>query len=129
MGKHQFARGVKCGACGQVVAMVEAMNQHEAAVGRGRCAECLAKEVAGLTQALSGEMVGGGPAAEAESVVAENAPAEPAEVPEPAPKRRRSRKVVEAAAEAVEPAEPVAEAEERPAYERREPHGLFLTRH
>jgi len=109
--------------------MVEAMNQHEAAAGRGRCAECLAKEVAGLTQALSGEMVGGGPAAETEPVVAENATVEPVEVAEPAPKRKRSRKAVEAAAEAVEPAEPVAEVEERQAYERREPHGLFLTRH
>ena len=125
MGKHQFAKGGKCAECGQVAGVVRAANQHEAARGRGVCEACLAREVAGLTQALSGEMP-----AEGEPVVAESATPEPVEevqvaptdegATSEAPKRKRSKKVVE----------PVPEAEVEPKpYERGEPHGLFLTRH
>lgn len=120
MGKHQFARGVKCGGCGQVVGAVWANNQHEAAVGQGRCAECMATEVVALTQWLSGEMVGGEP----EPVVAESATVEAAQEAEvqtePEHKRKRGRKA----------AEPVGlTAADEPVVERRETHGMFLTRH
>lgn len=116
MGKHQFASGIRCGSCGQVVGSVEARNQHEAAVGQGRCAECMATEVRELTQALGGEMVG----AEPEPVAAKSAIAEAEPQAEPEHKRKRGKKAA--------PAEEAVGGDEL-VVERREPHGLFLTRH
>lgn len=40
MGKHQFSGLIKCGGCGEMVGMVEAISWREAAAGRGLCAEC-----------------------------------------------------------------------------------------